>query len=644
MPLHRFGKGSRRKMSRFGRSAKAEAVAINESNAIELNNRAKEASSMMTNEMFPWASSLTNSIIANRNGVPRVNDIASIVDEIENESGKGLNALAAYAVMPAIFDTLLPKGVHVDNPYEAKMSPANGRATETVEKAALYRPALKTHASTPTSTPDGMNSLKGYIRLDERVMAQLSIAVSLVINSIIDSIPSREIQDPTDIAYRTKRVMYFEDLVQHIHKNFGSVITLDPSTGDAFDRLTSSELNNFARTLLNKFATTAGKESDLVGLSMEDKKHVVYGSKISLFNTIYAKRIKTLTTVKGASVGKVWASKEAGLGTKFVDGLYLAIYDMVDGNARLAWGTRFAIPGDKLIKSQRTEGGGTLSYNSVDDAVVSILSLVALHVITYSMSYAIDTYVRLAIRGATRESDNSIQFEGTGADENANVVTPQIIFPGVQAALEMYGVSARDWDKEVAFNLHTIVPLMGLFLVAHQMYDLDDSRPGVKTFSNKQTNKPAWAVDREKQSQDQEYYSHIRGRVNKSDDFDSGLKIDGVSMTGTNEDVMRGVDGYVQQVGVDKSKQANFMAAAHTANRLYGSESSRLNSMLPKASEFGRRRKRRSASFGKKSKKSKRRSASFGKKKARKSRKHRSASFGKKSKRRSASFGRRRKH
>ncbi len=663
MPLHRFGKGSRRRMSRFGKASYKEPARdhvedIENNNAVVLRERTADARKK-TNGIFPFADSLTNYYIDKNNGVIKT-DAKHFASTIENESGRGLNMLAYYPVVSLLFESLLPNGVHAKQFFKHKLLDAPEAEAEAEEVDMEFgrrrrRRAAKFGASEPKNslydtvepseendpdkmeTPDKMNKLGGLIRLDERVMAQLSIATAMVVNEILSDVPSREIPDPNSRSFQSKRVIYYEDIIKHIHTNFGSIITLDPRTGDAFDRLSNDEVTSFARTLLEKFVEFDHANSVLCvdTVDADGTEMIDIENKPSGFANIYKKRLAVLGKVSAASVGKVWESKgTVGVGGDLVNfnEIFMATRAVILGNSNLAFGTKFR------TKQPLTNVVSEKNNDILFDVVCSVMSLVAAHVMTYSLSYAIDTYTRLAIRGAERK-DGVIKFKG-----NENVITPQIIFPGVQAALEMYGTSAKAWDKEVAFHLHTMPGLMSLFLAAHKAYDLDDSRPGVKTFSNKQANKPAWAVDREKQAEDQEYWSHIKGQVN-ADPYEGIGAADGDDdELLDNLEILARDSEQARVYGANRSAQASALADAYQNARMYGQQAGRLDNLVHDASGFGKKRRSKRHSFGKKRRSKRRHAASFGKK--RRSKRH-SAAFGKKrrSKRRSASFGKKtRKH
>lgn len=464
-------------------------------------------------------------------------------------------------------------------------------------------------------TPDKLNKLKGTIKLDERVSAQLSIAAAVVVNQILQSVPSSEVTDK-DSNFSSVNVIYFEDVVRHIQKNFGGVITLDPSSGDAFEAMSSGEVNVFSRKLLTLFNNTKmtmasntfvkspiGKpEYEMTGY------YVPFEQGIARMAHIYSKRIKAILGVKASSVGKVWESNilsddKARAKTLYTTNVaYQSTERVVKANANIQFGTKFKMD---------------VTPELCEEAVISILTLVALHVITYALSYAIDAYIRLAIRGADRNDKGEIVFDGTGEDDSANVITPQMIFPGVKAALEMYNVDARLWDSKVAFNLRVNESLLNLFLEAKKMYDVDNTKPVVKGFMNAEMMNPAWMENRQSQAKLQDTYAKIRGRRNKMDD-------DKEFMTSFQNNRYSAISD-----GLGENIQNITDAMATLRNRRLAADDLDALVRRPIVSGFGRRHR-----GSKKSRKSgKRRSASFGRrhrgsKKSRKSGKRRSASFG----------------
>lgn len=470
-------------------------------------------------------------------------------------------------------------------------------------------------------TPDKMNKMRGVIKLDERVSAQLSIASAVVVNQILASVPSHEITDPSN-HYGSTRVIFFEDVVRHIQEHFGNVITLDPQSGDAFETMSPGEVNNFSRSLLSKFVKAENKtfSDQNFGAMMFDDKELeepkggsdkdmrCYVFKkdpgyAEMFG-IYKSRVKAMLGVKAANVGKVWASKGADdAQAKYITNLaYMCTERIMAGNANMAYGTKFKIDG--------------IDEDTAKRAVTSILTLIALHIITYSLAYSIDAYLRLAIRGADRH-DGAIVFTTEDSGEGANVITPQMVFPGVKAALDMYNVDARSWDSKVAFYLRTNPNLLELFLAAKKMYDIDNSKPAVKGFMNAEMVNPLWMESRASQAKYSNYYNQMKGRVNSLGDEDA----DDVQNfnKGRSSTKYSDLEGDVENITDMMETLRNSGAAASDLDRLVN---------RPIVSGFGRRHRRRSSSFGKKkkgSKKAKRHSASFGKRRGR-----RSASFGKK--------------
>ncbi len=501
-------------------------------------------------------------------------------------------------------------------------------------------------ASKVYETPDKMNKMKGSIKLDERVSAQLSIAAAVVVNQILASVPSHEITDPSK-NYGSTRVIFFEDVVRYIQEHFGNNITLDPKSGDAFENMSSGEVNNFSRGLLKMFVDKGIKR--FKGVPFSAKLYDVKGAELSepsggsnadidayvfkhatgyaeMFD-IYKTRVKAMLGVKASNVGKVWDSKGDNdkdgdrltyNHTRYVTNLaYMCTERIMAGNANMAYGTRFKMD--------------DIDEDTAEIAVCSILTLVALHIITYSLAYSVDAYLRLAIRGADREG-GVIVFTDVDNGNGANVITPQMVFPGVKAALEMYNVDARLWDSKVAFYLRTNPKLLELFLAAKKLYDIDTSKPAVKGFMNAEMVNPLWMESRASQAKYSNYYNQIKGRINE--DNDEGT----ANFSSLRADTRYSdLGGDVQNITGMMETLRNSGAAASELDRLVN---------RPVVTGFGRRhRRRRSSSFGKKARKSrKRHSASFGKR-----RRRRSASFGKKARksrkgRRSASFGKKKRH
>lgn len=483
-----------------------------------------------------------------------------VSDEILSEKGKNLAAGSLYAASNLIFQLLLPTGVnaneemnfneHLVNPRFQTGDGSTGlkqRRKKLMISRSMFAHPLPLHMVDPArygddfgSTPDKMNNLGGFITLDQRVMAQLSIGASVVVQDIIDAVPSHEVPDVTN-NYTTKRVIYVEDLVDYIHANFSQNITLDPDTNDAFDRLSKGALSNFTRGLLRKFSVAA---SNIIGdeehgsvyfnerdaIEGEPMGETVYdvGKYPSVFKHIYFSRLHSMCSVSKENVGKVWQSKTKSTSLKSdktpYNAIWMSVASMLRGNARTVFGTKFNMRKDELsmqagtqnvterkedgVSSYFENGADVERYDAVFDLVCSVMSLIAIHVMSYALSYAIDAYIRLAIRGAERV-DGKIVFN------HENVITPQIIFPGIKSALEMYGVSSSTWDKEVAFHLSTNKALMELFLEAKRTYDVDNSKPGVKRFSNPIAEDPYWTQDRSSQSARNADWEEKKGNFNQ---------------------------------------------------------------------------------------------------------------------------------
>lgn len=638
----------------------------------ELANRANEARIMLANNsLVPFEGNVqseTDAVLLAQQGQMRNLDTDALEAEIDNETGHGLNMLAYYPAIDTIFDLILPPGVSADVLYKSDLLETVRLSTSTMFNRASgtasdgFARVSTNPAVTATPTPDKLNKLVGYIKLDERVMVQLSIAAALVVGNILENVPSHEVQADNE-TFQTKRVYYYEDLVKYIHSKYSDIITLDTTPGDAFENMSGSEVNNFARSLLAKYlkkadsalytksGTSKIKNSITKGTyGIEgDGASITLGSTISFYydNDTYEHRVDSMLKVGAQNVGKVWQSKSASANkaAKSISGaaglpivlrnemlhtaraIYIGTRDVVRGYSNIAFGTKIKT-GD-LVKVDE--------LNVIEDLVISILSLVALHVITYSLSYAVDAYIRLAIRGAVRNTNGEIEFKGIDGGEEANVITPQMIFPGIKAALEMYNMNPRDWDRKVAFHLHTNPAVMSLFKQAKDAYDMDTSRPGIKGFRNAKAEDPTWMKDRATQRELEEYYAKAKGRVNN---------VPGTTTPPDPADGSTGGTPMGRTLGIKNTKNIvnsvknlrGLVPEVDELNRIAGRDLINVpRNGIPVAFGKARRRRHRSSSFGKR--KQKRRSSSFGKK-TRKGR--RSSSFGKKTRkgsRRSSAFG-----
>lgn len=470
-----------------------------------------------------------------------------VSDEILLEKGNNLAASSLYAAAHLVYQLLLPAGVEANEKMIFQEHLTNedfGNATDRDVKFRSKRmeilrrefarpdpliitPEMEKSQIIAVPTPDKLNSLGGLLTLDQRVMAQLSVAASVVIQGILENVSSHEIPDPTN-NYTTKRVIYVEDLIDYVHSNFSQNITIDPDTNDAFERLSKGSLSNFTRGLLRKFVTSAKTTTttkDAAGNlnsvffdetndpdygQQDGEAAYIVGTTPSMFKNIYLQRLQSMTTVAKDNVGKVWQSKAKHEDERVpYNAIWMSVASMIRGYSRTVFGTKFNMKKDDLIMKSGIVGDAYKDekYDVVFDVVCSVLTLIAIHVMSYGLSYAIDAYIRLAIRGADRV-DSKIIFT------HDNVITPQIIFPGIKAALEMYGVSTTTWDKEMAFQLSTNSALMSLFLEAKKTYDIDNTKPGVKRFSNPLAEDPYWTQDRSSQNARNADWEEKKGRFN----------------------------------------------------------------------------------------------------------------------------------
>jgi len=647
MPRHRFGRED------YKKARENLAVRTNEANV-----QAARADMSLMN-----GGSLADAVVLAAQGAQRQVNQGDLDEQLLNQSGENLGALGPYAVTNLIFNKLLPPGVYanemmtfndhilLENFDEDRVKIGQkyveiDLANRFAQPSSLTDPGdIGVDVGVPT--PDKLNKLAGLITLDPRVMAQLSIAASLVVQNILKRVPSSEISDPTS-HYKTKRVVFVEDLIEYIHSNFSQNVTLDPETGDAFERLTEGELTDFTRALLLRFKKAT---KDVVGSKGRDDGSVYFeqyenergrahwriGQKPSVFADIYADRLNAICTVTKEGVGKVWQSKTPSDGVKSLfeatisqrptstvqgktvsaipyNTIWMSMAVLLRGTPNMEFGTRFNL-------GRPQENGIPINsdlpklYDPVFDVACSAMSLIALHVISYSLSYSIDAYVRLAIRGAERQTDGTILFGKN------NVITPQVIFPGIKAALGLYGVSTERWDEEMAFHLRTNQSLMQVFLLAKKAYDLDKTKPGVKRFSNPVAEDPYWTRDRTSQSARQAEWEDINVRSGEE------------SMDIADQNMYR--DAKERMTAYTAKDAASDLAKSVVDYRRIGSQSAALKDRVGSlvTANFGRRR-RRGNSFGKKRRggSKKRRSSkklnSFGKKKRRSSKKLNS--FGKK--------------
>lgn len=542
----------------------------------QLNDQASDVYNRKTTKGIPFAGSKTAAALSKAFEEPVEFIQEDLAEELSHDTGDCLNKLAYYDVNTGANNHALFEDMQVDD--------TNG-----------------------FKNVDGI-TLSGTINLDERAVLMSSVGAAMVVCKILHNVPSKKFTGPEGTEMK---LIQLEDIIEYIHDRHGDVITLDRTSSAAFERMTREQRRNHERHLLKEILTdiTTGDENDI---------EAAPGTDPEIRHYFYTEKIRAMTIVKADSVGKTWATDENG-------GVHgrsrYAVEDNPpahNGNVnderwyrRLMLDTLKVIKGSPRIKISsnlkiQQANGPTVQAKAMDIAVV-ILSLVALHVMSYANTAALDFYYKLAIKGG-QTGPNEVEFD---TPHNNDMLTHSVYAPGLIAALKMYGISENDFDEEMALQINTNKNVKELFRAAHKAYDTEGpTKVGAKMFTTAVDTTPAWLIPKEERLKYQREFARTAGRTPRIPVAINPTGQAGAARAFGAADISTsGVGGIV-----DNLSQS---VANHYATR---GMQGRVNRIVGGMSAFGsaRRRRRRSSSFGsrkvrsskKKSKKTKK--ASFG--------------------------------
>ncbi len=391
------------------------------------------------------------------------------------------------------------------------------------------------------TTVDGFK-YEGTLAFDERARVMASVGVAIVLCKIIHGAKSRMITGTDGLE---KKLIYVEDILEYIHEKHGDVITMDKTSNAAFERLSrGADVTPHERKLLGELTT-------------------------GVATNFYQKKYEAMIDVKAANVGGKWKAGAANASTAHTL-ILAATKALIAGNSRIMISSNLSIP-----NIQR----------DAEDIAALMLSLVAMHILTYAITACLDFYYKMA----RMASDDGKSHKFT-TDET---VTHSVFAPGLLAALRMYGVSDNEFDEHMAFQINTIDDVKKIFKYGREAYDEGDNNIGAKMFQNKGTDTPAWLIPAEQKMKYKAEYSKSK------------------SVKGTT--VNTTLPGAVTTMPT-ANDVADALAKKYSSGSLNPSVSRRLNSMVG-VTGFGKKRRssKKRASFGKKRRSHKKR-ASFGKK------------------------------
>lgn len=609
-----------------GKYAQELAAEVNKARG-DIRNQANEIEKKHMTKGIPFAGSKTAAALAQAFEEPVEFLKEDLEEELRNDTGDCLNKLAYYEVFtPAgaksLFTLMQPKlvvaqGVGAPNPpmYPAGLFPiAGGRNADLNYIDGPARPDLKFFTSTNTQ-----------LQLDERAALMASVGTAMVVCKILHGTPSKSFYDNSGLEMK---MIYVEDMIAHIHDMFGDVITLDQKSSDAFDRMTRDQRRNYERHLLKSMLTVDkhvitdqnaagqnGPHDEIVagGGTMASNIHTNPDGHAQVV-MFYREKVQAMVTVATNNVGKLWfAQPDAHDILAFHPGYENNIFahivsdtlKVIDGSPRLDISSNL-----KIDASNAPNGGGdVMSRENAKKITTEILALVALHVLTYSITAVLDFYFRLADRAGVYD-----------ITEENNLISHSIFAPGLLAAMKMYGISESTFDEEMALQINTNKNVKELFKAAHNAYDTEGAnKVGAKTYKSEVDTTPSWLVPKEKQLEYEKEYERTKGTTVNRGNVQINDGTGALRDFGTADDIE--TPGIVANVSQS--------VADHYATR---GMQGRVNRVAGGVGAFGRTR-RRSSSFGRRKKTKK---TSFGRRK-----KTKKASFGRKKK--SASFGSRKK-
>jgi hypothetical protein len=457
--------------------------------------------------------------------------------------------------------------------------------------------------------------------LDERVPIMLSVGISKILSDIIDDLKKTSKTTIEQTSGKTVHFIKVEDLFELVDKQFSDVINIKSQ------RVTDQNNDVAVYQILDKI------END-----KQDHN---------------ANIIKGLLGVNEKHVGKTFSINATGdyvvtggRSEKFYDFMKKTVVNDVKN----------FISGCGRVKFVSDLSSVTIAKR--DEIVHTILSFIVIHVISYTFVSTFDGLIR-SVMDAGETTARAI------VDKlNGTIIHRAMVYPGMITAVDLYGLSEKTFDSEIAHEIRTVKSVKEVFKNAIETYDYDASAIAAKTYRHEAPKIPSFLKSPEEILKAQ-------------------MKLDKMLITPTKN--VGGISTNLNYAGEKADSLINQMDANWFGRRRRSSKKrssfGRKRRSSKKRSSFGRKRRshRKShkavAAFGKKRRSSKRRVAEFGRKRRssmkkrssfgrkrtshrknlrvlrasfgrkRRSHKNRRASFGKKkrSSKRRASFGRKRR-
>jgi hypothetical protein len=647
---------------------------MNEVNAAgrEINDEARKIYEKKTTKGIPFAGSKTAAALAKAFEEPVEYNQIDLAEELQNDTGDCINKLAFYDINTVGTDAQAKAiGNVAAAAAAARASRGAGIAADVPADAADAADKLNTGWNNPNMTAaakavadtytlfnimqveDGVGVMydgitaKGTIQLDERAALMASVGTAMVICKILHGAKSKTIYNQAGLE---EKLIYLEDIVEYVHDQFGDVITLDKTSNAAFERMTRDQKRNHERHLLKDIlqdivSGTKGPDHGEAVATVNARPNNINGANATVWHPYYFEKIAAMGIVKDESVGKVWATHAdaagkvpqrndaallvdgdyvpanygAGIATMTGDNIYhkvmIATRDVIKGSPRIKISSNLKISVQPVeyqtnAPNPTPVGGKVELKDKTFDVAVVLLSLVAFHVLTYANTAALDFYIKLARKGGLNAARTEVVFDATN-----NVLTHSVFAPGLFAALRMYGISEKDFDDEMAFQINTNADVKALFVAAHQAYDTEGAnKVGAKMFKSEVDTTPEWLIPKEKKLEYEQEFARTKARA-------AAVTIPNNAVAGTGN----GPFGAHNETNPAYFLKNVAAAAASASNKNLAKYARGITQ------QFGRRRRRSSkrASFGRRKRSSKKK-ASFGRRKRSSKRK---ASFGRRKRR-----------
>jgi hypothetical protein len=403
---------------------------------------------------IPFAGSKTAAALAQAFEEPVAYNAEDLEEELQNDTGDCINKLSLYSVEPELFN--------------------------------LGRCGNYEGSSTGNKVNGGT-----ALHLDERAAVMASVGASQVLCDILHGVRSKNItlQDGLD-----KKLIYIEDLIEHIHDRYGSVITLEKDTTSVLDRVSRDHRMNLERHLVKQLFENVGETI------VEDggKKFAVTSA-----NDFYFQKFKNMLKVREKSVGKTWKSIES-YSDYDLQVAYNALRDAVKafiaGSPRVMFSSnlKISVSRPKIDRADRlaqwvADGpvlltstgmvytpvkgitgnvnkfyGNNGEYKAVDvdagaprsldtatedvklEMVSHILGIVAAHVLTYANTASVDFLVQLGQKASTA---NTADFAPIDAEFQAELDN---VFPAGAAAKKINAVASGGGAKAVCVEVEAV--------------------------------------------------------------------------------------------------------------------------------------------------------------------------------------------